>query len=270
MQETDPDSFTTGIAYNGKDEVTGVTDARSLSTSYVRDGFGDIIQQTSPDTGTTVFWFDAHGNVTKKVDARSVETDTTYDALDRVLTRTFPADTAENVTYTYDATSGGNDGVGRLTKVTDQSGSTSFVYNALGQIVTDSRAVGSNIYAATYTFDPAGHPLVDHLSVWPHRHVHARRAGTRLRHYDQAELRGDARDDPFERNLRAVRRLCRGEFRRQHQHRDRLRWPDYKLTSIAATVGRGDPESLLWLRPVEQRHRYHRQSEFGTVPGPRL
>ena len=160
-QETDPDSYHTTIAYNGKDEVTGVTDARSLATTYVRDGFGDVIQRTSPDTGTDVFWYDANGNVTKKVDARGVETDFTYDAASRILTKTFPTASAENITFGYDATAGGNDGVGRLTSVADQSGSTAFVYDALGRIASDTQVISGNAYAMGYTYDAAGHILTE-------------------------------------------------------------------------------------------------------------
>ncbi|HEX7684703.1 MAG TPA: hypothetical protein VF446_14420 [Trinickia sp.] len=160
-QETDPNSYHTTIAYNGKDEVTGVTDARSLATTYVRDGFGDVIQRTSPDTGTDVFWYDANGNVIKKVDARGVETDFTYDAASRVLTKTFPTASAENVIFGYDATAGGNNGVGRLTSVTDQSGSTAFVFDALGRVASDTRVVSGQSYATAYTYDAAGHILTE-------------------------------------------------------------------------------------------------------------
>jgi RHS repeat-associated protein len=158
-QETDPDSFQTTSAFDAQDNTTSVTDARSLVTTYVRDGFGDAIQQTSPDTGTTVFWFDANGAVTKQVDARKIETDYTNDNAGRVLTKTFPTSSAENVTYTYDSTAGGNDGVGHLTSVADQSGSTSFVYDPLGHVASDTRVVGTNSYATAYTYDAAGHIL---------------------------------------------------------------------------------------------------------------
>src|SRR6202789_2540623 len=160
-QETDPNLYQTTIAYNGKNEVTGVTDARSLVTSYVRDGFGDAIQQTSPDTGTTVFWFDAAGNLTKQVDARSIETDCSYDNASRIATKTFPAASAENVAYSYDSTSGGNKGVGRLTSLTDQSGSSAFVYDALGHVSTDTRVIGSNSYTTAYTYDTSGDILTE-------------------------------------------------------------------------------------------------------------
>jgi RHS repeat-associated protein len=160
-QETDPDSFTTTLAYNGKDDVTSVTDARSLVTSYVRDGFGDAIRTTSPDTGITDFWYDANGKVTKQVDARSVETDFTYDAAARVLTKTFPAASAENVAFTYDATAGGNKGVGRLTSLTDQSGSDALVYDAQGRATTDARVIGANSYATAYSYDASGNILTE-------------------------------------------------------------------------------------------------------------
>lgn len=158
-QETDPDSWKTTVAYNGRDEVTGVTDARSLATTYVRNGFGDVIQRTSLDTGIDVYWYDANGNVIKKTDARGIETDFTYDAASRILTRTFPATAAENVTFSYDATAGGNYGVGRLTSVTDQSGSTSVVYDALGRIASSTQMVSGHLYSMAFTYDPAGNIL---------------------------------------------------------------------------------------------------------------
>jgi RHS repeat-associated protein len=155
-QETDPNLYQTNTAYNGKDEVTSVTDARSNATSYVRNGFGDVIRQTSPDTGITDFWYDAAARVTKIVDARSIETDFTYDNAGRVLTKTFPASSGENVAYTYDSTTGGNKGVGRLTSVTDQSGSSAFTYNALGQVTRERRVIQSVTYDTDYVYDADG------------------------------------------------------------------------------------------------------------------
>lgn len=160
-QETDPDSFQTTSAFDAQDNTTSVTDARSLLTTYVRDGFGDAIQQTSADTGTTVFWYDANGAVTRQIDARKIETDYTNDSAGRVLTKTFPASSAENVTYTYNSTAGGNDGVGYLTSVADQSGSTSFVYDPLGHVALDTRVVATNSYATAYTYDAAGNILTE-------------------------------------------------------------------------------------------------------------
>jgi RHS repeat-associated protein len=160
-QETDPDSFLTATAFDAQDNPIGVTDARSLTTTYVRDGFGDVIRQVSPDTGITDFWYDANGAVIKQVDARSVETDFTNDNAGRALTRTFPAASSENITYTYDSTTGGNKGVGKLTSVADQSGSTAFVYDSLGHVASDTRVISGTSYATGYTYDPAGNILTE-------------------------------------------------------------------------------------------------------------
>jgi YD repeat-containing protein len=155
-QETDPNSYNTNTAYNGKDETTSVTDARSLATNYVRDGFGDIIRATSPDTGITDFWYNAIGRMTKSVDARSVETDYTYDNHGRMLSKTFPAASSENVTYAYDSTTSGNNGIGRLTSISDACGSTSYTYNALGQATLERHVIQSITYDTAYAYDASG------------------------------------------------------------------------------------------------------------------
>jgi RHS repeat-associated protein len=160
-QETDPDLFHTTTAFDAQDNPVSVTDARSLTTTYIRDGFGDVIRQVSPDTGTTDFWYDANGAVIKQIDARLVETDFTNDNAGRVQTMTFPAASSENTTYTYDSTAGGNKGVGKLTSVADQSGSTSFVYDTLGRVSTDTRVIAGNSYATGYTYDAAGNILTE-------------------------------------------------------------------------------------------------------------
>ena len=69
----------------------------ATTTTYVYDGFGDVIQHVSPDTGTTVYRYDLAGNLAQKTDAEAQSRTNTYDALDRVITTTYPADAAENV-----------------------------------------------------------------------------------------------------------------------------------------------------------------------------
>ena len=46
-----------------------VTAPNGAVTTYVYDGFGDLIQTSSPDTGKTVYRYDPAGNLTQKVDA---------------------------------------------------------------------------------------------------------------------------------------------------------------------------------------------------------
>jgi len=85
---------------------------------------GQVKLTKPPDSGTTVYTYDADANLTKKTDALSIVMNQTFDALDRPLTTTYPADTSENVSYTYDQTTTGfTFGIGRLTSVADAAGS---------------------------------------------------------------------------------------------------------------------------------------------------
>lgn len=149
--QTDPLSNSVHYAYDASDNLTQLTDPLSLATSREVDGFGEVIQEVSPDRGTLSFWFDADGNLIKKIDGDSIETDQTFDAASRLTQRSYPSDGAETATYTYDQTSGGNFGIGRLTSVTDVSGSEALTYDAQGRRVTDAKAITSSGYATPYT-----------------------------------------------------------------------------------------------------------------------
>lgn len=157
-------SYTGGFNVNkyhdAHDRLTSVSDPNGHTTSYVYDGFGDVIQVTSPDTGTAVYYYDSDGNLTKKVDALNVTTNLTYDALDRTLTTTYPADTSENVAYTYDQTGTGfSFGIGQLTSLTDAAGSVSYAYDERGNLLTQKRIDGSTTLTTSYTYDGASRVL---------------------------------------------------------------------------------------------------------------
>src|SRR5262249_44894225 len=47
-RETQPTTGHIDATYDGRNRITSVADQRSLSTTYVRDGFGDVIRETSP------------------------------------------------------------------------------------------------------------------------------------------------------------------------------------------------------------------------------
>ena len=51
--------------------------------------------------------------------------------------------------------------MGRLTSLTDQSGSSAFVYDALGHIASDTRVIAGNSYGTAYTYDAAGNILTE-------------------------------------------------------------------------------------------------------------
>jgi RHS repeat-associated protein len=147
-------TWITATSYDAHDRPLTVTAPTGVATAYVYDGFGDLIQESNPNTGTTVYHYDSTGNRIERVAATGAVTNYTYDALDRVLTSTFPSDSAENVTYTYDQ-SGHGAGIGRLTSMSDAAGTLSRSYDQLGNLLTDARTAGTVNLTTTYTYDAA-------------------------------------------------------------------------------------------------------------------
>jgi YD repeat-containing protein len=155
ISSTDPATEVTAYGYDDQDNLTSVTDARSVQTAYVVDGFGRVIQTASPDGGTTVYVYDKADNLTEKTDGRGVVTQYSYDALNRITAKTFPAASSENVAYTYDDTTSGHFGIGRLDTITDESGSTAFIYDSRGNVVQETRTIAGTAYVTQYVYDPA-------------------------------------------------------------------------------------------------------------------
>ena len=141
--------------YNGKDEETSYKDPRNLSTTYVRNGFGEVIQETSPDRGTTVYDYDARGLMISKKDARNVTVSYSYDAAGRLTGRSYPTATL-NETFAYDESAAGATGKGRLTTMKDAAGTSKFYYDAVGRVTGEVRTIGGYAHTVAYTYDAAG------------------------------------------------------------------------------------------------------------------
>jgi YD repeat-containing protein len=102
-----------------------------------------VIQEISPDRGTTTFWRDARSLVTQRTDARGVTLTYAYDLLGRLLSENNSAASSENVTYQHDQSGHGNGAIGRLTTIIDGSGTTLRNYGGKGNLVSESRAIGT-------------------------------------------------------------------------------------------------------------------------------
>lgn len=160
-ESIDPANGHTQQTLDTLDQITQVSDPRNIDTTYTVNGFGDVIQETSADRGTITYTYDTAGNLKNVTDARGVKNTYTWDALNRPTKRThttvagIPA--AAALIWNYDA---GTNGIGRLTGMSDESGSTSFSYDPNGRLLnkTQITKIGTINYTQTlgYQYDNFG------------------------------------------------------------------------------------------------------------------
>jgi len=164
FRSTDPAGNATVFTYDPLSRPATITDPNGAVTQYTYDGFGDLTQEVSPTSGTTVYHYDAAGNLTQRVDARGVVANYAYDALDRKISVTYPGDSSENVTYTWDQ---GALGIGRLTSVADAAGTLTRTYDERGNVVGETRRTASATLVTSYTYDGASRVLsITYPSKW--------------------------------------------------------------------------------------------------------
>jgi RHS repeat-associated protein len=145
-QTTDPAGGNSTFSYDALGNLISVTDPRNLTTRYTYNGLGDLQTTLSPDTGTTQASFDSGGNLHTRTDARGTTATYVYDALNRPTQLIYPDQT---ITYTYDQ---GPSAIGRLSRVADGSGQTTFSYDALGRIVQKQHIVGGVTLTVGYAY----------------------------------------------------------------------------------------------------------------------
>lgn len=147
----------TQFQYDANDNLTRVIDPKGLNTDYTYNAFGDLTELTSPDTGVTSYTYDNAGNRASQTDARAKVQSYTYDALSRLTKVTGPTRT-----FTYD---NNNTSVcltnerfakGRLSGLSDPSGSTKYCYNRFGDLTSKVQTTNGVVFTTRYGYDTAG------------------------------------------------------------------------------------------------------------------
>ncbi len=149
---TQAGSAVTDFGYDAHDNLVAVTDAEEHETRYAFDDLDRVLEEISPDAGTTRYAYDTAGNMTERTDAVGVTTIYTYDALNRLAGIHYP-DASQDIIYTYDE---GVNGIGRLTGMSDPSGSATYRYDALGRLTAEHRTIEEKTYTTAYGYDAAG------------------------------------------------------------------------------------------------------------------
>lgn len=150
------------LTYNALDQVSSVTDPKSLTTTYDYNGFGDRTNLISPDTGITDYTYNAAGSVATKKDANdAVAHRYTYDALNRPTAAFYTATGAADVEYDYDTvnsgcTTGQTFALGQLTATRAEGTELRYCYDRFGQVVRKTQTVSGVSLSLGYTYTAAG------------------------------------------------------------------------------------------------------------------
>ena len=145
-----PDGGETALRHDATGGVDRVTDPRGLVTTYQYNGFGQLIQSSSPDTGITSITLDGAGRVSAEARANGLTISYAWDALDRLTGRTSGG---VSETFTFDE---GGYGKGKLARLNDATGQTSYIYAADGQLLRQINTLYANVYTTQWAYDGAG------------------------------------------------------------------------------------------------------------------
>lgn len=147
---TAADGGITTYGYSSEGRLAYVQDPRNLRTTYATNGFGDVKSQASPDTGTTLYSYDSAGRMSTMTRADGSVTAYAWDLLDRMTSR-ISGGTTES--FFFDE---GDNGIGRLTRITDLSGQTSWAYDDSGTLLSQINTIVGATYATTWSYDSRG------------------------------------------------------------------------------------------------------------------
>ena len=152
--------------YDALNRLTNVNDPKALNTVYGYDGLSNLKTLTSPDTGATTYTYDAAGNRKTQTDARGVVSTMAYDVLNRLTKIEYtPAgssvvNAAKTVQFYYDqadSTTACTQSfpVGRMTRFTDESGSTTLCYDRRGNVTKKTQVTDGTALALVQTYSKA-------------------------------------------------------------------------------------------------------------------
>lgn len=157
-----PDSQTSNAqmsyTYDTRNNVRTATDPDGLTTTYTYDGLDNLVALDSPDTGHTAYTYDRAGNRLTSTDNRGTTASYTFDALNRITAINYGG--GENATFTYDQFTSnpecsGDNPVGRVSGVTDSSGTTSYCYDRRGNVLHKTQVAGGVSLSVAYTYTTA-------------------------------------------------------------------------------------------------------------------
>jgi RHS repeat-associated protein len=134
--------------YGNYNPVTGGTPVQYRYFSY--DGYGRLSQENTPEAGIVTYTYTANDQLQTKTDARGITTTFGYNTRNLTASISY-SDGTPGVTFGYD-------GFGARQTMSDGEGMTSYSYNSLRQLQSESRTftgLMGNTYTLNYTYNLA-------------------------------------------------------------------------------------------------------------------
>src|SRR5262249_39480476 len=154
----------TGYTY----DVAGnlVTVAQGVQTrTFAYDGLGRATLRTTPEGGTDTFYYTRADGVSlcagsakavcRRTDARGITTTYAYDSLSRLIGKTY-SNGQGAIAYQYDQGGVAAFALGRLTTLTDPSGSETYTYNPMGWVTQIQKTIGTTPFTVGYQYNTTG------------------------------------------------------------------------------------------------------------------
>jgi len=154
------DIYETQYIYDCRGNLIKTIDNLSNESILSYDSLSRKTSMNDPDMGLWSYEYDKNGNLVSQTDAIGNAITFVYDSLNRITLKDYPIG-QQDVVYTYDTTSvtewiPDSLSKGKLTKITDASGSTEMAYDNQGRVNKLRKTVESITYDFTTTFDALG------------------------------------------------------------------------------------------------------------------
>ena len=160
-----PQVIWTSYRYDPVQQLVEVRDDHDKITTAAYDNLGRRTVLETPDSGRTETVYDLASNPVSRITAnlRAENKQIAFDFdFTRLVAITYPKFPDNNVTYTYGAPGAADNRAGRVTVVTDESGSEQRFYGKLGEVTREIKAIDSDtgpdpeVYSTLYTYDTFG------------------------------------------------------------------------------------------------------------------
>lgn len=149
VQVTDFKGYVTNFSKDRNDMLVHLTTPDQVGSlwDFERDGFGNDTQVISQEVGTVTYESDVAGRRIRMVANNGAETLYSYDLIGRPTAVTAGTSVQSLI---YDSCT---NGLGRLCRVVDASGSIDYAYDSAGRLQSQTSVIGGSSYALSWTYD---------------------------------------------------------------------------------------------------------------------